>query len=76
MAGMDGMTATRRIREKERPGEHIPIIALTAHALQEAREACLAAGMDEVLVKPLQMPALRAAIKEYCDQPREKPSAT
>ena len=53
MPEMDGWEAARLIREREIGGpEHIPIIALTAHAMGEARNRCLAAGMDSVIVKP------------------------
>lgn len=55
MPVMDGLSATRRVREIE-AGEtargHVPIVALTAHALAEVRERCFAAGMDDFLVKP------------------------
>jgi two-component system sensor histidine kinase/response regulator len=51
MPEMDGWAAARLIRERER-GVRIPIIALTAHAMSHAREQCLAAGMDAVIVKP------------------------
>jgi two-component system sensor histidine kinase/response regulator len=62
MPVMDGIDATQRIRELEamaqnlpadaRPSRHIPIIASTAHAISEVLEKCLAAGMDDFLVKP------------------------
>ncbi|MBE0576143.1 MAG: response regulator [Desulfuromonadales bacterium] len=66
MAGLDGLSATRRIRSLEQEGEHIPIIALTAHAMQDTREACQKAGMDNVLVKPLRAELLRSMIEKYC----------
>jgi PAS domain S-box-containing protein len=54
MPGMDGFQATAAIREKERSrGGHIPIIALTAHAMQGDKEHCLASGMDGYASKPV-----------------------
>jgi PAS domain S-box-containing protein len=53
MPASDGIEATRRIRAAEAPSERTPIIALTADALSEDRDACITAGMDGFLTKPL-----------------------
>jgi signal transduction histidine kinase/CheY-like chemotaxis protein len=64
MPGMDGLEAARRIRanEAEIGMSRTPILALTANASAEDREACLAAGMDGFLVKPLDRERLAAAL--------------
>jgi CheY-like chemotaxis protein len=54
MPNMNGFEATAAIREKEKKsGKHIPIIAMTAHAMKGDREMCLEAGMDDYVAKPL-----------------------
>jgi len=63
MPEMDGFEATAAIRAREKDtGAHVPIVALTAHALKGDREACLAAGMDEYLTKPIRTPELLEVI--------------
>jgi len=59
MPEMNGLEATRAIRaEEQQHGGHVPIIAMTAHAMKGARDDCLRAGMDEYLSKPIQVPEL------------------
>jgi CheY-like chemotaxis protein len=61
---MDGLEATRRIRASEREhGVHVPIVALTAHAMESDRDRCLAAGMDSFVTKPLEAHSLFAALE-------------
>jgi CheY-like chemotaxis protein len=68
MSGIDGLEATRRIRAvEEKSGTRTPIIALTANALPEHREACLAAGMDGFLTKPLDREKLAAVLAAVRD---------
>jgi two-component system, sensor histidine kinase and response regulator len=72
MPVMDGLTATAQIRSRERDhGGHLPIVAVTAHALDQDRKRCLDAGMDDYLPKPIRTPDLFAAIAKLCpEQPR------
>jgi signal transduction histidine kinase/DNA-binding response OmpR family regulator len=63
MPEMDGLTATRRIRESERSTPyHVPIVAMTAHAMKGDREICIEAGMDEYVSKPIHSEALKKAL--------------
>jgi len=65
MPVMDGMAATKKIREIESRGEsHVPIIAITAYALTGDRDSCLAAGADEYISKPFQAEELIKKMKE------------
>ncbi|MCP5237521.1 MAG: response regulator [Zoogloeaceae bacterium] len=62
---MDGLTATSMIREAERSGarKRVPIVALTANALKDDRDACISAGMDDYLTKPVSRDRIAAALK-------------
>jgi two-component system sensor histidine kinase/response regulator len=65
MPEMNGLEATSHIRAREvRSGERVPIVALTAHAMQGDRDRCLAAGMDDYLSKPLNAAALADKLAE------------
>ena len=66
MPELDGFEATRRIRTAELDANcHIPIIAMTANAMQGDREACLAAGMDDYLSKPLRVQELQIMLERW-----------
>ncbi|MFC4313801.1 ATP-binding protein [Steroidobacter flavus] len=76
MPVLDGYAATAEIRKREPAGQRIPIVALTAHAMKDAQEACSAAGMDEYLAKPLERAALAAMLDRYLTRAAApKPSA-
>ncbi|MBM7866335.1 response regulator [Heliobacterium gestii] len=62
---MDGYEATRRIRQAEREGEHRPIVALTARAMQGDRDECLAAGMDDYISKPFKRDDLWRTLRRW-----------
>ena len=65
MPEMDGWEATRQIRQRDgKRGVRVPILALTAHAMGQAQQACLAAGIDAVIVKPFDPAQFYEAIEE------------
>jgi CheY-like chemotaxis protein len=73
LPGLDGLEATRRIRAKL-PGQPLPIIALTANASTQDRDACLAAGMDDYLTKPVRPELLAATLQKWLGSPPHPPS--
>ena len=68
MPELDGYAATREIRRMEAPGKHIPIVALTAHAMIGAERECRAAGMDDYLTKPIDAELLADCVARYLPQ--------
>jgi PAS domain S-box-containing protein len=74
MPEMDGFEATGELRKREKgTNSHMPVIALTAHAMKGDRERCLAAGMDGYLSKPIRAPELDAILENY--KPRQTATA-
>jgi CheY-like chemotaxis protein len=66
MPEMDGLAATAAIRAKEKiSGNHLAVIAMTAHAMVGDRERCLAAGMDDYLTKPIRLEELTGLLARY-----------
>jgi HPt (histidine-containing phosphotransfer) domain-containing protein len=78
MKDMDGLEATRRVREREAgTGRHTPVIAMTARAMKEDRDLCLASGMDGFVSKPIRDADLLRAIHEVAPKTttaRERPA--
>lgn len=69
MPGMDGLTATRVIREAERGSDrHLPIIAMTANVLDEDQVACVTAGMDDYVAKPISAERLLHVLERVLNQ--------
>jgi signal transduction histidine kinase/ActR/RegA family two-component response regulator len=70
MQGMDGLTATKRIRESGRKSSKVPIIAVTAHSSMKDREVCLAAGMNDYIAKPINIHFLKITIDQWLTSER------
>lgn len=65
MPKMDGLKAAKEIRRQERPGRHVPILALTAKSASDELAKCIAAGMNGLLTKPLDMARLRQTLDRF-----------
>ncbi|MDO6687000.1 MULTISPECIES: PAS domain S-box protein [unclassified Agarivorans] len=65
MPVMDGLAATRKIREAEGLNQQTPILAMTANAFAEDKQACFAAGMNDFITKPIDIPLLRAKLVQW-----------
>ena len=69
MPGMDGLETTRRLKAQWPPGRQVPVVALTANAMEGDRAACLDAGMCDYLTKPLRMSALAGILERWVSAP-------
>jgi|GEM_PF-424384 len=75
MPVLNGVDATRQLRANEGPGQHLPVIAMTANISEGDRENCLAAGMDDFLPKPLAIDAMQAVLTRWL-KTQAQPDAT
>jgi len=76
MPEMDGLAATAAIRDREKAiGTHLPIFAMTAHAMKGDRERCLAAGMDGYISKPVHFADIEQALSQLADTGSLRPQA-
>ncbi|MES9874344.1 MAG: ATP-binding protein [Candidatus Sedimenticola sp. 6PFRAG7] len=68
MPKLDGLGFTRRYRQEERGGKHLPIIAVTANSSSSLKQKCLEAGMDDFLAKPVDKNVLGAVLVRYLER--------
>ncbi len=73
MPGMDGMETTRIVHGQQSDGRRTPVVALTAHAIDGSRQACIDAGMSGFVTKPIDPRSLLAAISEHLDPEAKDP---
>jgi two-component system, sensor histidine kinase len=73
MPGMDGMETTRMLHEQQSDGLKTPVVALTAHAIEGSRQACIDAGMSGFVTKPIDPRSLLAAITEHLKPDADAP---
>lgn len=77
MPDMDGYETTRKIRSKEAgPENRLPVVAMTAHAMEQTRSDCLAAGMDDYISKPIDPHVLAAVLERWLDDEQDGESQT
>jgi len=69
MPVMDGLEAVREIREAEGKARRIPVVAMTANAMQGEKEKCIAAGMDDYITKPIMLRALEESLSRWTPAP-------
>ena len=75
MPGMDGLAATQAIRAREKEsGGHVPILAMTADAMADARKSCIEVGMDDYICKPIRAEHLQQTIRELYAQHKPPPA--
>jgi PAS domain S-box-containing protein len=69
MPDLDGFGATAEIRRAERPDERVPIVAMTANAMEGDRDKCLTAGMDDYVAKPVKREQLEQVLRRWAPRP-------
>jgi PAS domain S-box-containing protein len=74
MPVMDGLEATQRLRASEH-GTRIPVVAMTANAMQSDRERCISAGMDDFISKPIEFSELRRVLEHFAPRASDRPNA-